>query len=42
MQNKGVHAQISDTETNNLSGLSDVADQFEGHIFGNTAQASGK
>ena len=29
VQNKGIHAQISDTETNNLSGLSDVADQFE-------------
>ena len=29
VQSKGIHAQISDTETNNLSGLSDVADQFE-------------
>lgn len=28
-QNKGIHAQKSDTESNNLTGLSDVADQFE-------------
>ena len=28
-QSKGIHAKISDTEANNLSGLSDVADQFE-------------